>query len=231
MPLLYICAQWHALAKLRLHNDFTLALLEYTTAQLGAKMRVFDKYTCRKTPTKELKGEADVRARREVQTGKGQGSSTPRSKQFSIYTIKFHFLGDYPDIIRRFGTTDSYSTQIVSCSSSSSCQTFTLMLLQGELYHRSPKSWYSRTDRKDYETQLSQAERHQARLRQIRSEIDPQPSSVRSSHSEGGPQLGPSYVIGTSKNCPIYLDYFRTPPNQESACWAVSLSFFPTFCL
>ena len=28
-------------------------------------------------------------------------------------TVKFHFLGDYVHHIRKFGTTDSYSTQLV----------------------------------------------------------------------------------------------------------------------
>jgi hypothetical protein len=36
-----------------------------------------------------------------------------RRKIFSLYTYKYHALGDYPRTIRRYGTTDSYSTQIV----------------------------------------------------------------------------------------------------------------------
>lgn len=45
-------------------------------------------------------------------------SSSPRGKgrqvkTFNINTYKFHALADYPAAIRRFGTTDSYSTERV----------------------------------------------------------------------------------------------------------------------
>ena len=37
-----------------------------------------------------------------------------RPKTFNMNTYKLHSLGDYTDAIRNYGTTDSYSTQIVS---------------------------------------------------------------------------------------------------------------------
>jgi hypothetical protein len=37
----------------------------------------------------------------------------PKLKFFNLNTFKLHSLGHYADTIRRFGTTDSYSTQIV----------------------------------------------------------------------------------------------------------------------
>lgn len=39
---------------------------------------------------------------------------TRRRKVLNLNTYKLHSLGDYPDTIRQYGTTDSYSTQIVS---------------------------------------------------------------------------------------------------------------------
>ena len=63
-------------------------------------------------PTKETKREAQARAKRD-------GSSSQRAKKLGIYTIKFHFLGDYTSVIRKLGTTDSYSTQTVGDSMSS----------------------------------------------------------------------------------------------------------------
>ena len=33
--------------------------------------------------------------------------------QINLMTIKYHFLGDYVQHIRHWGTTDSYSTQLV----------------------------------------------------------------------------------------------------------------------
>jgi len=36
-----------------------------------------------------------------------------KPKILNLLTVKFHFLGDYVSHIRLFGTTDSYSTQLV----------------------------------------------------------------------------------------------------------------------
>lgn len=37
-----------------------------------------------------------------------------RTKAFNLRRYKYHALGDYPEMIRRYGTTDSYSTEPVS---------------------------------------------------------------------------------------------------------------------
>lgn len=113
MQLLYICAQWHALAKLRLQSDLTLDLLEHTTTLLGAQMRIFQRDTCSKVATKELPKEAEARARKEGKERKGNGSTARKPAALGVFTIKFHFLGDYAPIIRKYGTTDSFSTQTV----------------------------------------------------------------------------------------------------------------------
>jgi hypothetical protein len=42
-----------------------------------------------------------------------KSSSGRQPKQFNLNTYKYHALGDYSNTIRRFGTTDSYSTQTV----------------------------------------------------------------------------------------------------------------------
>jgi hypothetical protein len=39
---------------------------------------------------------------------------TQKPKVLNLNTYKFHSLGDYPDIIKQYGTMDSYSTQLVS---------------------------------------------------------------------------------------------------------------------
>jgi hypothetical protein len=41
-------------------------------------------------------------------------AKAPRLKEFSFETYKLHALGDYSSTIRRYGTTDSYSTEPVS---------------------------------------------------------------------------------------------------------------------
>ncbi len=40
-------------------------------------------------------------------------STVQQVKILSLSTIKYHFLGDYVQHIRLWGTTDSYSTQLV----------------------------------------------------------------------------------------------------------------------
>lgn len=112
LKLLYICAEWHALAKLRMHNDYTLALLEYTTTLLGAQIRTFHKETCSTYNTYETAKEARAREKKGAKGVAGKGAK--KKAGFDVYTIKFHFLGDYASTIRQFGTTDSYSTETVS---------------------------------------------------------------------------------------------------------------------
>jgi len=181
MKLLYHTAEWHALAKLRMHTDGTLELLEHLTTDFGKLMRQFRDLSCPEFATVELPREANARRQRqlrelatqaqahpleatsgtnennalppisqppthptplstavvtsveEVETSSGitelppaqplanasssrpsAGSRKPRT--LNIFTVKFHFLGDYVRHIRLFGTTDSYSTQLVCLS-------------------------------------------------------------------------------------------------------------------
>jgi hypothetical protein len=105
LRLLYKTAEWHALAKLRLHTDSTLDLLEVVTREFGRLMRKFRDKTSDKFDTMELPQEAGAR--------KG-GAHSSKKKKLNLNTYKFHALGDYVATIRLFGTTDSYSTQLVS---------------------------------------------------------------------------------------------------------------------
>ena len=110
--LLFRLAEWHALAKLRLHSEDSLKLLELSLKQLTTQLRRFVNVTCAAFETKELPVEAAARWRREKTQVKN--SSSPHPKSFNLLTYKFHALGDYVQTIRLFGTTDSYTTQIVS---------------------------------------------------------------------------------------------------------------------
>ena len=101
--LLYKAAEWHALAKLRLHTDTTLNLLEAVTREFGYLMRQFRDKTSEEFNTVELPRGPDAR----------KGGS-PKKKTLNLNTYKFHALGDYVATIRLFGTTDSYSTLLVS---------------------------------------------------------------------------------------------------------------------
>lgn len=142
--LLFRLAEWHALAKLRMHTDSTLSHMEMVTKMVGQVLRKFCGVTCPSFSTKELPKEAAARARRNqrrdatttnssgAQAATSDSASTSthipealaakpmnvqplkqKKKLLDLSTYKVHSLGDYPQTIRTYGTTDSYSTQTV----------------------------------------------------------------------------------------------------------------------
>jgi hypothetical protein len=124
LKLLFILCHWHGLAKLRMHTDETLQVLDDATVSLGRELRAFSTVTCPAFPTRELKREAEHRQRRQRQSQSRAGTTTQgssqivsrQSKTFNLQTYKLHALGDYVATIRQYGTTDSYSTQMVKIS-------------------------------------------------------------------------------------------------------------------
>jgi hypothetical protein len=59
-------AHWHAMAKLRMHNDLTLAVMDTVTVCLGKKLRDFTEKTCPAFATRELNREYNARLRRDA---------------------------------------------------------------------------------------------------------------------------------------------------------------------
>lgn len=115
MDLLFSCAYWHALAKLRMHTDQTLALLDAATISLSEQIRHFQNNICPNFNTRELQREADARDRKARKGGSTTvGSATRRIKALDMNTYKYHALGDYADTIRKYGTSDLISTEPVS---------------------------------------------------------------------------------------------------------------------
>lgn len=116
--LLFRFAQWHALAKLRIHSDSTLSFLEETFKKLSKQLRDFRDFTCAVFNTVELPREKAARQQKLAQrvgpNGVASEPSGPRVKRFNLSTYKFHAMGDYVRTIKLFGTTDSFTTQIVS---------------------------------------------------------------------------------------------------------------------
>jgi hypothetical protein len=64
MGLLYRTAEWHALAKSRMHTDSTLEHLRRLTKEFGRLMRQFRDQTCSKFDTVELPCEVAAQSRR-----------------------------------------------------------------------------------------------------------------------------------------------------------------------
>lgn len=128
--LLYRFAQWHALAKLRIHSESTLTLLEDTLKKLCQRLRKFQRDTCAVFNTVELPKEKSARQRRLAQCSESNTtseSSGPRVKKLNLGTYKFHVMGDYVRMIKLFGTTDSFTTQMV-CACFISTMQLTLYL-------------------------------------------------------------------------------------------------------
>lgn len=187
LTLLFHLGHWHGLAKLRIHTEATLDMMDEVTAALGQSLRQFQEKTCSAYDTRELQREAVARKKRQTKakagttdetageshqapsdnpntnSSKGIGEPshpgassnseesipldptppatkkrkrakiTPKAiptdnsdptvassdqlarlkKSLNLNTYKNHSLGDYTNIIRKYGTTDSYSTESV----------------------------------------------------------------------------------------------------------------------
>lgn len=115
--LLYRFAQWHALAKLRIHSESTVTFLQETFKNLSQNLRKFRRDTCDAFNTMELPKERAARQRRVAQRSESSAapleSSGAKTKKFNLETYKFHSMGDYVRTIKLFGTTDSFTTQTV----------------------------------------------------------------------------------------------------------------------
>ncbi|KAG6913932.1 hypothetical protein DXG01_003430 [Tephrocybe rancida] len=230
--LLFTCAAWHGLAKLRMHTDHTLQVLDTMTIELGQTMRKFVRETCSTFKTRELPHEAAAcdRWSKASKTKKQTPVTTPaiqtvspdptannapfkkarkkgkkhlqqllfrkhpdstatgarRIKTLNLDTYKYHACGDVAATIRRFGTTDSYNTEI------------------GELEHRTSKAHYQRTNRKDFKKQLARIERHQARIRHIYQRT----GSKRVTPTRQGIDLKAHHIIGKTENLHTHLSSF-----------------------
>ena len=119
MALLFELATWHAFAKLWLHTESTVIALEGSERRLGDLFQKFVWRTCSFYHTSELPSETAARGRRvaaitQNKPGQSNVRLTAKKVVFQLNTYKHHSLGDYPEYIRRYGTTDNYSTQIVS---------------------------------------------------------------------------------------------------------------------
>ncbi|RDX43849.1 hypothetical protein OH76DRAFT_1300052, partial [Lentinus brumalis] len=204
LDMLFTYGCWHALAKLRLHTDDTLDLLDTMTVQLGQSTRRFARTTCKKYDTYELPRESAARGRRTAAlANKGKGKArasknstgtTRKRKSYSLKTYKYHSLWDYAAHIRRYGPSDNWTTQI------------------GELEHRHVKRFYARTNKRGHAKQIArhvhlegkirkkaaiiEREREQQRERQsAREPVTLMSSRPQSSHARARKDLAPEEAV------------------------------------
>lgn len=156
----------------------------------------------------------------EVLKPRAPGAGAPKSSEkelrklrtWSLDTPKFHSLGDAVPYIRRFGTTDSYSTQLVSVLRLLSyCDMIlTIFVRQSERAHRFSKARYTRTNKKDVERQLSAIQTRTARIKRLRKQL------ASPAEEDGGKrgrlaasrELDKPYVVAKSQNQPVPLSDF-----------------------
>ena len=189
--LVYSTAMVHSLSKLRIHTASTAESLCDEIKRFGAAIRQFKDVTCVAFQTSELPAESGKRLRRAGHRAAGNGQDGPGSvqtsmgKTFNANTSKLHALGDYVQHIVMYGTTDSYSTAIVSAldvSPFASPGFLTRFVLQGETEHKKSRQNYLRTNRVNYVSQVAEIERVQSNLaylaelrNEVRIETAPQP--------------------------------------------------------
>lgn len=118
--LVFVANHWFSLAKLHLHSDSSLQLLQEKTASFGKVIRRYARDTAG-IDMVELPKEVAARQRRlakateaSARGGDSVQSSSARPKPFNLNTFKNHNIDKYVDTIKRLGTTDSYTTGIVS---------------------------------------------------------------------------------------------------------------------
>lgn len=207
-----------------MHTDPTVAIFDDVTVDIGAKFRTFERQTCSAFDTRELNREANARKRRRKKRPASNvaNSSDPfdetRPKKFNLQIYKYHSLGDYPDTIRRYGTTDSYSTEPVSILIHHYMPNYSMLMgsMQMELEHRKPKSRYKRTDKKKpFIKQLARIERREARLRRIRAKLSK--GSSDNTREAVGTTPHEHHHIGVSQNQFEHLGTFLRDHSGDPA--------------
>ncbi|KAH7918666.1 hypothetical protein BV22DRAFT_1108296 [Leucogyrophana mollusca] len=93
---LFVLAHWHGLAKLRLHMEDTLKVMDEVTVTLGQQLCAFARDVCPSYRTTELPKEAAARQRREIQ----QRKSKLQDQRLHSSESLLRTLGDYPNQIR-----------------------------------------------------------------------------------------------------------------------------------
>ncbi|TEB25371.1 hypothetical protein FA13DRAFT_1756603 [Coprinellus micaceus] len=143
----------------------------------------------KKNKNTEGKGEEEQRGKQQSPARGGQEVKEPRKlRTWSLNTPKFHSLGDAVSYIRQYGTTDSYSTQLVRYS----------------------KARYKRTNKKNVDCQLSLLQTRSARLQRLRKQQASPSEEDGVQESRRTWNLDKSYVVAKSQDRPLGLfDFLR----------------------
>lgn len=114
LDLLFTLSEWMSLVKLRLMTEEHRQILREVTTALGYQLRRFKSKVCKYYKTKDLPPDETARGKKENGPYPESVENEDGVKKFNLKRFKLHSLGHYVESILQFGTTDSYTTQLVS---------------------------------------------------------------------------------------------------------------------
>ncbi|KAG9119749.1 hypothetical protein FRC07_005073 [Ceratobasidium sp. 392] len=244
--LLFLFAEWHGLAKLRLHMTESLKIFKSITTRLGTALRNFVKlteelqiretpkeYTRRKKQAEASKSKSLLRrtpaAANRVHANKNKASSQKKADgsgdgngdgrqivTLNLNTYKFHSIGDYPWNIEEYGTLDSYSTQI------------------GELQNRKYKAQYMRTNKRDAIEQMTEINDIMTSLQEIDKELKEslkRPDPRTNAAAIDSLTEGRSYYIGQKDRSEDLIPNVQTWLSSQAQDSAVKLKRHLLACI
>lgn len=88
LQLLFTMAHWHGLAKLRMHSDLTLDIMDQVTSAVAQQFRNFKAKVCSAYKTHELSQEVEARARQNAKK-----AAKHKGKQAACVTEQVEALG------------------------------------------------------------------------------------------------------------------------------------------
>ena len=215
-------------------------------------IRDFATITCPRYRTRELPRETRARtSRQQEQAKRGKGTKQRRTagvkdKPFNTTTFKLHCIPDYVPTIRKYGTTDSYSTQTVSLPPYPLAIVLLNKSQQSELAHRLSKMWYRVSNKnRAFINQITSRECRTrfycAMLEEINKEQNP-PASVPESQPRLNNGDTPSHSserywipkAATVKDLTSWLVENRGDPALRVSvrfvcCWLITLVFTQDF--
>lgn len=114
MDLLFTLNEWMSLAKLRSMTEEIRLLLKEVTRLLGDELRRFATKLCPYYRIRDLPPDETSRPKKKNGPYPERVDKEEGFKKFNLNRYKIHALIHYAETILNYGTTDSYSTQLVS---------------------------------------------------------------------------------------------------------------------
>ncbi|KAF7976664.1 hypothetical protein HWV62_6005 [Athelia sp. TMB] len=211
MTLLFRLAEWHALAKLRMHTEATLTLLDVSTTILGQELRRFSRMTCAFYFTKLLPAEVAARERRQARqkvkaastlasTVVGSSSSLPtvamageslQSSSSTAMAVPGPSAGQsakqkQPSAGKKSFSLWTYKIHALGDYVRSIRRhgtTDSYSTQTGELEHRRVKRLYARTNKRHAVRQITKRERRETRLLRARRAAEAERKSEEREHA------------------------------------------------